>query len=217
MGRRPLPKWISPFVIWLLIHLTLWGISNPFGLVSPSSGQVTNALLTRSPLKSLKRIRKISVRLACIRHAASVHPEPGSNSPHINFFIFFRCFSLGFTKKLTRFLSSSYHSSVVKVPVLFCIGSKILNPLSLVVKAMWSNLFCSHFTQQGSMKPPKTSTAQKCRKKVSWQRPTLPRGRPPSTIGADDLNFRVRDVTGCTLVAPITKRLTFTYSVFITP
>ena len=24
---------------------------------------------------------KISVRLACIRHAASVHPEPGSNSP----------------------------------------------------------------------------------------------------------------------------------------
>ena len=32
-----------------------------------------------------------SVRLACIRHAASVHPEPGSNSPFdINsFFIFF--------------------------------------------------------------------------------------------------------------------------------
>ena len=24
---------------------------------------------------------KIPVRLACIRHAASVHPEPGSNSP----------------------------------------------------------------------------------------------------------------------------------------
>ena len=23
----------------------------------------------------------ISVRLACVRHAASVHPEPGSNSP----------------------------------------------------------------------------------------------------------------------------------------
>src|ERR1041385_1477547 len=25
----------------------------------------------------------ITVRLACIRHAASVHPEPGSNSPYI--------------------------------------------------------------------------------------------------------------------------------------
>ena len=33
---------------------------------------------------------KISVRLACIRHAASVHPEPGSNSPFDidSFFLF---------------------------------------------------------------------------------------------------------------------------------
>ena len=51
MGRRPLPKRISPLVIKLLISRTVWGISNPFGLLSPSSGQVTNALLTRSPLR----------------------------------------------------------------------------------------------------------------------------------------------------------------------
>ena len=51
MGRRSLPKRISPFVIRHLIQITTWGISNPFGLLSPSSGQVTNALLTRSPLK----------------------------------------------------------------------------------------------------------------------------------------------------------------------
>ena len=31
--------------------MTTWGISNPFELLSPSSGQVTNALLTRSPLR----------------------------------------------------------------------------------------------------------------------------------------------------------------------
>ena len=47
--------------------------------------QVTHALLTRPPLshKSLhpERIRlKCFVRLACVKHAASVHPEPGSNS-----------------------------------------------------------------------------------------------------------------------------------------
>jgi hypothetical protein len=29
------------------------------------------------------------------------------------------------------------------------------------------------------------------------QRPTLPPGRPGSTIGAGGLNFRVRDGTGC--------------------
>ncbi len=34
------------------------------------------ALLTRPPLPNLRW----TVRLACLRHAASVHPEPGSNS-----------------------------------------------------------------------------------------------------------------------------------------
>ena len=46
--------------------------------------QVTHALLTRPPLSLYPSIRKLphinSVRLACVRHAASVHPEPGSNS-----------------------------------------------------------------------------------------------------------------------------------------
>jgi hypothetical protein len=35
-------------------------------------------LLTRPPLAP----RRVPVRLACIRHAASVCPEPGSNSPN---------------------------------------------------------------------------------------------------------------------------------------
>ena len=51
-------------------------------MLSQSSGQVAHVLLTRSPL-SLHRYcyRMESVRLACVRHAASVRPEPGSNSP----------------------------------------------------------------------------------------------------------------------------------------
>jgi hypothetical protein len=36
-------------------------------------------LLTRLPLGS--QLPKTPVRLACVRYAASVHPEPGSNSP----------------------------------------------------------------------------------------------------------------------------------------
>jgi hypothetical protein len=36
-------------------------------------------LLTRSPL--IPQQAGIIVRLACVKHAASVHPEPGSNSP----------------------------------------------------------------------------------------------------------------------------------------
>src|SRR4030042_6625788 len=51
MGRRPLPKWITPFVLKPLTSKTSWGISSPFELLSLASGQVTNALLTRSPLR----------------------------------------------------------------------------------------------------------------------------------------------------------------------
>ena len=39
-------------------------------------------LLTRSPLTLLRYCYQMErVRLACVRHAASVRPEPGSNSP----------------------------------------------------------------------------------------------------------------------------------------
>ena len=63
----------------------LCGISSRFQLLSPCTRQVAHALLTRPPLshKTLPpegfRVRCF-VRLGCVRHAASVHPEPGSNS-----------------------------------------------------------------------------------------------------------------------------------------
>ena len=62
----------------------LCGISSRFQLLSPSERQVAHALLTRPPLSlpSLHPKNQIRsfVRLACVRHAASVRPEPGSNS-----------------------------------------------------------------------------------------------------------------------------------------
>ena len=61
----------------------LCGINSRFQLLSPTLGQVAYVLLTRSPLTRSKKqaFLILSVRLACIKHAASVHPEPGSNSP----------------------------------------------------------------------------------------------------------------------------------------
>src|SRR5690606_28747497 len=47
--------------------------------LSQSAGQITHVLLTRSPL--IHPRKGFSVRLACVKHAASVRPEPGSNSP----------------------------------------------------------------------------------------------------------------------------------------
>ena len=59
----------------------LSGFSFRFQKLSRAHGQVTYVLLTRSPLDRKKQAPFSLVRLACIRHAASVHPEPGSNSP----------------------------------------------------------------------------------------------------------------------------------------
>jgi hypothetical protein len=55
------------------------GISRRFQRLSQRWGQVTHVLLTRSPLEYPQA--GLSVRLACVKHAASVRPEPGSNSP----------------------------------------------------------------------------------------------------------------------------------------
>ena len=44
-------------------------------------------------------------------------------------------------------------------------------------------------------------------KKVNRRRPTLPPNRPGSTIGAERLNFRVRNGNGCDPLAMATENL----------
>ena len=57
-----------------------YGISTSFPVLSRLERQVAHALLTRPPLSIFEQARLYSVRLECVMHAASVHPEPGSNS-----------------------------------------------------------------------------------------------------------------------------------------
>ena len=100
--------------------------------------QVTHALLTRPPLSHKKlHSEEISlrcfVRLACVRHAASVHPEPGSNS-HVKVLSSFRttlgCSSRYYCFRFVSFSETSYlsknfrglvHCLVIIVPVVFLI------------------------------------------------------------------------------------------------
>ena len=90
-------------------------------------------LLTRLPLESIcfhlcastPTSSGFLVRLACLRHAASVHPEPGSNSPKKNLsFIFVRFYLflpatqidvlLSFQR--TLFLSPTFSWTVINIP-----------------------------------------------------------------------------------------------------
>ena len=62
--------------------MTVSGISSGFPELSQSLGQVPHVLLTRSPLELPQCCHWMApARLACVKHAASVRPEPGSNSP----------------------------------------------------------------------------------------------------------------------------------------
>ena len=78
MGRMPVlsrPKSFNPRGC---PRESTWGITRRFHRLSPGRGLVAYALRTRAPISGPRR--GLPVRLACIRPAASVHPEPGSNS-----------------------------------------------------------------------------------------------------------------------------------------
>src|SRR5262245_53198506 len=81
IAREPLPKRNS-FLTRSCGQMGAPGISTGFPVLSRTSGQVAHVLLTRSPL-GLSGCYHPSdpARLACVKHAASVRPEPGSNSP----------------------------------------------------------------------------------------------------------------------------------------
>ena len=74
----PVPLRPKSFNAWRCLLALPWGITRRFHRLSPGKGLVAYALRTRAPLS--KPRRALPVRLACIRPAASVHPEPGSNS-----------------------------------------------------------------------------------------------------------------------------------------
>ena len=82
--KAPGPK-VPSFGILFMRIIATCGINPPFGRLSPTLGKVVHVLRTRSPLSCYFFTRRIKnnnlARLACLNHAASVHSEPGSNSP----------------------------------------------------------------------------------------------------------------------------------------
>ncbi len=79
MSRRPLSWQETPFNPAPCEARVLSGISPSFERLSRTRRQVVYVLLTRAPLYSGTKA-PFRVRLACVRHAASVRSEPGSNS-----------------------------------------------------------------------------------------------------------------------------------------
>ena len=77
MGIGPISPRLTALPITTEVMTGLFGISQAFAWLSPAERSVIQLLLTRAPLYSYCYFL---VRLACLRHAASVHSEPESNS-----------------------------------------------------------------------------------------------------------------------------------------
>ena len=77
IGRRLLPGWLAPFLdrpTGNRAYAELPTVSDGY---PPPRGRLPTCY---APVRHVSARRR-PVRLACIRHAASVDPEPGSNSP----------------------------------------------------------------------------------------------------------------------------------------
>ena len=80
MGREPfLRRCRSTFPCTTLTCAGVSGITWYFYQLSPSEWYVTHVLLTSPPFSGKQA--SPAIRLACLRRAASVRSEPGSNSP----------------------------------------------------------------------------------------------------------------------------------------
>ena len=75
------------FQTYEMLHTLLWGITRRFHRLSPRQGQVAHVLRTLPPVAAIVLLQRAAPRLACVKPAASVHPEPGSNSSLYNFIV----------------------------------------------------------------------------------------------------------------------------------
>ena len=132
--------------------------------------QVTHALLTRPPLShkifiSEENQIECFVRLACVKHAASVHPEPGSNSHVKSFFppeliwqlirnnVLIYCFKvaslieafLNYSQNLSRFftvqLSRFFALLLSRISRSAWLYYHDVNPLSTLFYIFFKNIF----------------------------------------------------------------------------
>ena len=101
MSREPI-RIRRTFQYQMMPSDMLWDISRRFHRLSPRYGQVAHALRTLPPVAARVLPPRAAPRLACVKPAASVHPEPGSNSSlYISYFSKLSPDTLNSLKELT--------------------------------------------------------------------------------------------------------------------
>ncbi len=124
---------------------SLRGIRRRFRRLSPCTGQVAYVLLTRAPVAGGDKQACLpdAPRLACVKPVASVHPEPGSNSPLL--FILSFSFFKNFAKTNLGRLPESDALAGVNVLDLSksCLGSELTESFLFAIVLL--RLYCNSF------------------------------------------------------------------------
>ena len=137
MAREPIRHHRS-FQHLAMQRNVLRGVSRSFHRLSPCDGQVAHALRTLPPVAAIVLLQRAAPRLACVKPAASVHPEPGSNSSFYISYITKLDLTIRFLKEtdaLVHFvlvLASLYFPSVFSM-ISFCtrgLPARFSRPLS---------------------------------------------------------------------------------------
>ena len=100
MSREPI-RYRRTFQLKAMQPQVVWDISRRFHRLSPCIGQVAHVLRTLPPVAVRVLLLHAAPRLACVKPAASVHPEPGSNSSLYISYISSSIRHLLISKKLT--------------------------------------------------------------------------------------------------------------------
>ena len=118
IGREPIRRRRN-FQYRAMRHNIPSGISRRFHRLSPGNGHVAHALRTLPPVAARILLSRAAPRLACVKPAASVHPEPGSNSSlYIHFISQFDPDNFILLKKRINALHFSF-SVLVVLPSVF--------------------------------------------------------------------------------------------------
>ena len=151
MSREPIRIW-RVFQTVSMRNLLLWDIRHRFQWLSPGYGQVAHALRTLPPVAARVLLPRAAPRLACVKPAASVHPEPGSNSSLYIFYSSSLLLTLLISKEINALDSYLFSRYLLVLPSVFSMN--FLVPITPEILALnktppfWDckgkNLFCSY-------------------------------------------------------------------------
>ena len=97
----------------------IWDISRRFQRLSPCDGQVAHVLRTLPPVAARVLLLRAAPRLACVKPAASVHPEPGSNSSLYIFYSSSLLLTLLISKEINALDSYLFSRYLLVLPSVF--------------------------------------------------------------------------------------------------